>query len=153
TWLARRCHPRPDSAPRCRPEDNPRKPRGSPGRAVFGIVYAVCPLGRAVLAAPGWAPGPDTTPIAAFRIACISRPCGGHMTRAGLRDEVAAIHDELTDLRRSIHAEPEIGLDLPATQRKVVDALHGLPVEVTLGRELSSVTAVLRGGLPGPAVL
>ena len=75
------------------------------------------------------------------------------MTRAGLRDEAAAIHDELTDLRRSIHAEPEIGLDLPATQRKVVDALHGLPVEVTLGRELSSVTAVLRGGLPGPAVL
>jgi amidohydrolase len=75
------------------------------------------------------------------------------MTGAGLRDEAAAIAGELTDLRRSIHAEPEVGLDLPATQRKVVDALHGLPVEVTLGRELSSVTAVLRGRLPGPAVL
>jgi hippurate hydrolase len=75
------------------------------------------------------------------------------MTGAGLRDEAAAIAGELTDLRRSIHAEPEIGLDLPATQGRVVEALHGLPVEVTLGRELSSVTAVLRGGLPGPAVL
>jgi amidohydrolase len=75
------------------------------------------------------------------------------MTGAGLRDEAAAIGGELTDLRRSIHAEPEIGLDLPATQRKVVEALHGLPVEVTVGRELSSVTAVLRGGKPGPAVL
>jgi amidohydrolase len=75
------------------------------------------------------------------------------MTGAGLRDEAAAIAGELTDLRRSIHAEPEVGLDLPATQHKVVEALHGLPIEVTPGRELSSVTAVLRGGLPGPAVL
>jgi hippurate hydrolase len=75
------------------------------------------------------------------------------MTGAGLRDEAAAISSELTSLRRSIHAEPELGLELPATQRKVIEALRGLPVEVTLGRELSSVTAVLRGGLPGPAVL
>ena len=75
------------------------------------------------------------------------------MTGARLREQAAEIGAELTDLRRSIHAEPEVGLDLPATRRKVVDALHGLPVEVSLGRELSSVTAVLRGGKPGPAVL
>jgi len=75
------------------------------------------------------------------------------MTGAGLREQAAAIGGELTDLRRSIHAEPEVGLDLPATQRKVVEALGELPVEVTLGQQLSSVTAVLRGGRPGPAVL
>jgi hippurate hydrolase len=75
------------------------------------------------------------------------------MTGAGLRDEAAALGAELTDLRRSIHAEPEVGLDLPATQRKVVEALHGLPVDISLGRQLSSVTAVLRGGSPGPVVL
>jgi hippurate hydrolase len=75
------------------------------------------------------------------------------MTGAGLREQAAAIGAELIDLRRSIHAEPEVGLDLPATQRKVVEALRGLPVEVTLGQQLSSVTAVLRGGKPGPAVL
>jgi hippurate hydrolase len=75
------------------------------------------------------------------------------MTVASLRDDAAAIGGELTDLRRSIHAEPEVGLDLPATQGKVVDALRGLPVEVTLGRELGSVTAVLRGAMPGAAVL
>ncbi len=72
---------------------------------------------------------------------------------AGLRDEAAAIAAELTGLRRSIHAEPEIGLDLPRTQRKVVDALAGLPVDISLGEGLSSVTAVLRGARPGPAVL
>lgn len=75
------------------------------------------------------------------------------MTGAGLREQAATIGGELTDLRRSIHAEPEVGLDLPATQRKVVEALGELPVEVSLGRQLSSVTAVLRGGRPGPAVL
>jgi hippurate hydrolase len=60
---------------------------------------------------------------------------------------------ELTKLRRAIHAEPEIGLDLPRTQRKVLDALDGLPLEITLGEGLSSVTAVLRGGRPGETVL
>jgi amidohydrolase len=75
------------------------------------------------------------------------------MTGAELREQAAAIGGELTDLRRSIHAEPEVGLDLPATQHKVVEAVGELPVEVTLGQQLSSVTAVLRGGRPGPVVL
>ncbi len=72
---------------------------------------------------------------------------------AGVHDEAVAIAQELTELRRSIHAEPEIGLDLPRTQRKVLDALEGLPLELTLGESLSSVTAVLRGGKPGKTVL
>jgi amidohydrolase len=71
----------------------------------------------------------------------------------GVRDEAVAMAPELTKLRRAIHAEPEIGLDLPRTQRKVLDALEGLPLEITLGEGLRSVTAVLRGGKPGPAVL
>ena len=71
----------------------------------------------------------------------------------GLHDEAVAIAAELTELRRSIHAEPEIGLDLPRTQRKVLDALEGLPLGITLGRSLSSVTAVLRGAKPGTTVL
>ncbi len=75
------------------------------------------------------------------------------MAVAGLRDEAAAIGTGLTELRRSIHAEPEIGLDLPRTQRKVLDALSPLPVDVSVGDGLSSVTAVLRGGRPGSAIL
>nr|WP_123668796.1 M20 family metallopeptidase [Actinocorallia herbida] len=65
----------------------------------------------------------------------------------------AALQDDLVDLRRAIHAEPETGLDLPATQDKVLDALNGLPLEITKGRALSSVTAVLHGSRPGPTVL
>jgi amidohydrolase len=72
---------------------------------------------------------------------------------AGIHDEAVAICAELAELRRSIHAEPEIGLELPRTQRKVLDALGGLPLEISLGRGLSSVTAVLRGAKPGNTVL
>jgi len=72
---------------------------------------------------------------------------------AGVHDDAAAMATELAELRRAIHAEPEIGLDLPRTQRKVFDALAGLPLEISLGESLSSVTAVLRGGKPGKTVL
>src|SRR5215472_4388120 len=63
----------------------------------------------------------------------------------GVRDDAEAIAPELVGLRRAIHREPEIGLDLPGTQRKVLTALDGLPLEISLGTALSSVTAVLRG--------
>ena len=70
-----------------------------------------------------------------------------------VRDEAAKLAGEIAELRHAIHREPEIGLDLPKTQRKVLDALSGLPLEVSTGTALSSVTAVLRGGRPGPVVL
>ena len=70
-----------------------------------------------------------------------------------VRDEAAKLAGEIAELRHAIHSEPEIGLDLPKTQRKVLDALAGLPLEVSTGTAVSSVTAVLRGGRPGPVVL
>src|SRR5580658_1317008 len=63
-----------------------------------------------------------------------------------LRNEAADISGEIAELRHAIHQEPEIGLDLPKTQQKVLAALDGLPVEISTGSGLSSVTAVLRGG-------
>ncbi len=72
---------------------------------------------------------------------------------AEVREEAALISDDLVELRRAIHAEPEIGRDLPRTQEKVLTALDGLPLEISRGRALSSVTAVLRGGRPGGTVL
>jgi amidohydrolase len=72
---------------------------------------------------------------------------------AGILADAAAISGEIAELRHSIHAEPEIGLNLPKTQRKVLEALEGLPLEITCGESLSSVTAVLRGAHPGKTVL
>lgn len=68
-------------------------------------------------------------------------------------EDAAELRDELTELRRALHREPELGLDLPRTQEKVLAALDGLPLEITTGGALTSVTAVLRGGRPGPPVL
>ena len=67
-----------------------------------------------------------------------------------LREDAAALAGELAELRHAIHREPEIGLDLPLTQAKVLAALDGLPLEISTGRQLSSVTAVLRGGAQHP---
>jgi amidohydrolase len=70
-----------------------------------------------------------------------------------LVEEAAGRASDLAELRHAIHQEPELGLHLPGTQRRVLDALSGLPLEVTEGDELTSVTAVLRGGQPGPTIL
>jgi hippurate hydrolase len=60
---------------------------------------------------------------------------------------------DLVALRRRLHAEPELGLDLPVTQATLLEQLADLDLEITTGTGLSSITAVLRGGLPGPVVL
>jgi amidohydrolase len=58
---------------------------------------------------------------------------------------------DIARLRHDLHREPEIGLHLPRTQEKVLTALDGLPYEITLGKDTTSVTAVLRGGANGGA--
>jgi amidohydrolase len=70
-----------------------------------------------------------------------------------LRDDVRELEPGMTELRHQLHRRPEIGLDLPQTQRAVLDALDGLPLEISTGTSCTSVTAVLRGTAPvsGPA--
>ncbi len=72
---------------------------------------------------------------------------------ASLRADAAALLPGLVALRRDLHRHPELGLDLPRTQRAVLDALDGLGLEISTGAGCSSVTAVLRGARPGPVVL
>ena len=60
--------------------------------------------------------------------------------------EASEIQNDLVAIRRHIHQEPELGLDLPKTQAKILAALEGLGLEVSTGKSLSSVTAVLRAG-------
>ena len=67
--------------------------------------------------------------------------------------EARALLPDVLALRRELHRHPEIGLELPETQRRVVQALAGLPLEVRTGRSIGSVTATLEGDRPGPTVL
>jgi len=57
------------------------------------------------------------------------------------------------ELRRAIHAEPELGLDLPKTTAKVKAALADLPLEIREGPSTSGLVAVLRGPDNGRTVL
>ena len=70
-----------------------------------------------------------------------------------LRDDAAAMHDDLVVLRRDLHQMPEVGLDVPRTQERVLSALEGLPLEISTGIGTTSITGVLRGARPGPTVL
>jgi hippurate hydrolase len=71
-------------------------------------------------------------------------------------ERAQALAPELVRLRRELHQVPELDRQLPKTQALVLNALEGLDLEVSTGRELSSVTAVLRGSGhdgTGPVVL
>jgi hippurate hydrolase len=66
----------------------------------------------------------------------------------GLLDDAQQLQARVIELRRSIHAEPELGLELPATRRKVLEALEGLGLEIRLHEKSSGIVAILRGGRP-----
>ena len=70
-----------------------------------------------------------------------------------IRADAEELRPELVALRQELHQIPEIGLQLPRTQERVLAALADLPLEVTTGTAVSSVTAVLRGTRRGPVVL
>jgi hippurate hydrolase len=71
----------------------------------------------------------------------------------GVLDSAGGQLDAAIELRRRIHSQPELGLELPTTQAAVLEALDGLPLTVTTGGTSSSVVAVLDGDRPGPTVL
>ncbi|SEP53010.1 hippurate hydrolase [Amycolatopsis saalfeldensis] len=72
---------------------------------------------------------------------------------AGLLAEARALQDRTVDLRRALHRRPEQGLQLPRTQQAIRATLADLPIEFTEGRSTTSLSGVLRGARPGPAVL
>jgi len=67
--------------------------------------------------------------------------------------EAEGLGDLMVELRRDLHRHPELGLDNPRTQQRIVDALAGLGVEVSTGTGLSSVVATIEGERPGPSVV
>jgi amidohydrolase len=70
-----------------------------------------------------------------------------------LLKEARALLPAAVALRRRIHAQPELGLELPRTREAVLEALAGLDLEIERSEKTSGVVATLRGARPGPAVL
>jgi amidohydrolase len=67
--------------------------------------------------------------------------------------EAQSLLPEVVRLRRRIHRHPEVGLTLPHTQGTIIEALGDLDLQITRGKQLSSVVAVLEGRSPGRTVL
>lgn len=64
-----------------------------------------------------------------------------------------ALLPDIIELRRAIHAEPELGLNNPRTAARIRAALDGLPLEWREGPSTSGLVATLHGGANGRTVL
>ena len=69
-----------------------------------------------------------------------------------LKAQAEAKQEQLVAIRRELHQIPEFGLDLPKTLAVVLRETEGLG-EVTLGKDISAASIVIRGSQPGPTVL
>lgn len=73
--------------------------------------------------------------------------------RESIIEDARAILPEIIELRRALHRNPEVGLELPGTRTLVLEALAGLPLEIIEHETTGGVVAILRGNAAGPTVL
>ena len=64
-------------------------------------------------------------------------------------DAIRAYHDDLTAIRRDIHAHPEIGFEEYRTSDLVARELAALGIEVHRGVGGTGVVGVIHGSTPG----
>lgn len=69
-----------------------------------------------------------------------------------LLQEASKYAQTLTEIRRDLHQIPEFGLNLPKTQQRILDSIHGLG-DIHLGKDLNSIGLVIKCGKPGPTIL
>ena len=75
------------------------------------------------------------------------------LTDTGWRDDAETLLPDLIELRRAIHAEPELGLQNPKTLAKIKAALAGLPLEFREGPSTTGLIATLKGPANGRTIL
>jgi amidohydrolase len=67
--------------------------------------------------------------------------------------EATDLLEETIQLRRYIHARPELGLTLPGTQARLLEELNAIGLTGTPGTTVSGITAVIEGDSDGPTTL
>lgn len=78
------------------------------------------------------------------------------MSNSNHTDLLAAADDlseQMIGIRREIHRNPELGLELPKTQERLLEELASAGLQGTPGKDLSSITAVIEGDHDGPTML
>lgn len=66
--------------------------------------------------------------------------------------ECKALQDELAKMRRELHQIPEFGMNLPETQKYVINELEKLEIPYKCSGTDSSIIAEIKGGKPGKTV-
>ncbi len=67
--------------------------------------------------------------------------------------EAQSLLPDIIDLRRRIHANPELGNDLPETTAAVLDAISDLDLEIRKSERTTGIVATLHGSKPGRRIL
>ncbi|MEM7672176.1 MAG: M20 family metallopeptidase [Verrucomicrobiota bacterium] len=71
----------------------------------------------------------------------------------GIAEEIDAVLDEVIELRRDLHAHPEIAYQEERTASRVHECLENIPgIEIRSGLAKTGLVATLRGDFEGPAV-
>ncbi|TDK23076.1 amidohydrolase [Luteimonas aestuarii] len=82
--------------------------------------------------------------------ACASAGATAHAADA--LPVTAALQDKVVEWRRDLHQHPELGNHEVRTAQVVADHLRALGMEPRTGIAVTGVTAVLKGGKPGPRI-
>ncbi|GAB4351386.1 MAG: M20 family metallopeptidase [Candidatus Abyssubacteria bacterium] len=69
-----------------------------------------------------------------------------------IRTEAEKLADWLVEVRRDLHAYPELGLEERRTAAKVAEAIRGMGLEVREGVATTGVVGLLRGGTDGRTI-
>ena len=67
--------------------------------------------------------------------------------------EAQSLLPDIIDLRRRIHANPELGNNLPETTAAVLDAISDLDLEIRKSERTTGIVATLHGAKPGRRIL
>ena len=70
-----------------------------------------------------------------------------------LLQQARALLPDAVAMRRRIHAEPELGLDLPKTRDAVLESLADLDLDISHSQATSGLMATLESGRPGKRLL
>ena len=74
------------------------------------------------------------------------------MNLQDLTAQAGALSEELRNIRRELHQNPEFGLDLPKTLERVLSEVRDLG-DVFLGSGMTAAAVLIKGEKPGPTVL
>src|SRR5690606_15126273 len=131
-----------------RPDPLPRRPLARASGATIGTSPSRHD-------SPGAPPMPSRPALSTLALALLLGAVPVHAQdaqRAEVADAAQSLQQKVVDWRRDIHQNPELGNRETRTAALVAQHLRELGLEPRTGIATTGVTAVLKGGKPGPRI-